>query len=117
MDIGGRRRLFHSESQQGNEKTNLLPASLQQGYALIEYESLDEATESIRKLNGARLYDQVINVDFAFVRPDDELKIKSGEHKIRDRALGTDRGRDRSRSPDRVRSRSRSTSLDYSRQH
>jgi RNA-binding protein 8A len=40
-----------------------------QGYALIEYPTLDEAKEAIKQANGQQLLEQTIGVDFAFVRP------------------------------------------------
>lgn len=40
-----------------------------QGYALIEYSTLDEAREAIAQTNNTKLIDQTIYVDFAFVRP------------------------------------------------
>ncbi|KAJ9313658.1 hypothetical protein DTO271D3_6162 [Paecilomyces variotii] len=39
------------------------------GYALIEYSTLPEASAAIKALNGAKLLDQTIQVDYAFVRP------------------------------------------------
>ena len=41
----------------------------QQGYALIEYPTLDEAKEAIKGANGQQLLEQTIGVDYAFVRP------------------------------------------------
>lgn len=43
--------------------------SIVQGYALIEYSTLDEAREAIAQTNNTKLLDQTIYVDFAFVRP------------------------------------------------
>ncbi|XP_074321265.1 RNA-binding protein Y14A-like [Silene latifolia] len=36
------------------------------GYALIEYEQFEEAQEAIKKLSGATMLDQTINVEWAF---------------------------------------------------
>ena len=36
------------------------------GYALIEYEDIEEAKEAISELNGSKFYGKEINVDFAF---------------------------------------------------
>jgi len=38
------------------------------GYALIEYESLSEATEALEKMNGAEMYGLKLSVDWAFVK-------------------------------------------------
>ncbi|KAL4873276.1 hypothetical protein BDV12DRAFT_192755 [Aspergillus spectabilis] len=67
------------------------------GYALIEYSTLPEASEAIKELNGSKLLDQTIEVDFAFVRPPPSNKGTSG-------ARGGRGGRNRSRSRDRSRS-------------
>ncbi|EER43046.1 RNA-binding protein [Histoplasma capsulatum H143] len=70
------------------------------GYALIEYTTLPEAKAAIEALNGAKLLDQTIQVDFAFVRPPpSNNKGKSGN--VGNRVRG---GRARSRSRDRSRS-------------
>ncbi|KAG0322584.1 hypothetical protein BGZ99_003240 [Dissophora globulifera] len=39
------------------------------GYALIEYEKFSEAEAAIAGMNGAKLLDQTLNCDFAFVKP------------------------------------------------
>jgi RNA recognition motif-containing protein len=39
---------------------------LMQGYALIEYESFDEAQAAIKAMDGTELVTQIINVDWAF---------------------------------------------------
>lgn len=41
----------------------------QQGYALIEFETLDEAKRAVEETNDTKFMDQTITVDFAFVRP------------------------------------------------
>lgn len=65
---------------------------------MIEYSTLPEATEAIKNLNGAKLLDQTIQVDYAFVRPPPSGKGKGGGPK------GGRGGRGRSRSPNRSRS-------------
>lgn len=83
-----------------------------QGYALIEYPTLPEAQAAIRALDGAKLLDQTIQVDFAFVRPPPSTgKGKSagsgggGGEGLRVRGAaggrGRSRSRERSRSPGR----------------
>ncbi|KAJ5232204.1 RNA binding protein (Rbm8A) [Penicillium chermesinum] len=67
------------------------------GYALIEYSTLPEASEAIKNLNGTKLLDQTIHVDFAFVRPPPSAKGKGSKG-------GRGGGRTRSRSPNRSRS-------------
>ncbi|KAL4791976.1 hypothetical protein BDV19DRAFT_369484 [Aspergillus venezuelensis] len=68
------------------------------GYALIEYSTLPEAAEAIKELNGSKLLDQTIEVDYAFVRPPPSSnKGKAG-------GRGSRGGRNRSRSRDRSRS-------------
>ncbi|KAL4906569.1 hypothetical protein BDW74DRAFT_176886 [Aspergillus multicolor] len=67
------------------------------GYALIEYSTLPEAAEAIKELNGSKLLDQTIEVDYAFVRPPPSNKGKSG-------GRGGRGGRNRSRSRERSRS-------------
>src|SRR5438034_8472255 len=71
-----------------------------QGYALIEYSTLPEAKAAIKALNGSKLLDQTIQVDFAFVRPPPPGKGKSGGGGNRPRGgRGRSRSRERSRSP------------------
>ncbi|KAJ6138111.1 Nucleotide-binding alpha-beta plait [Penicillium samsonianum] len=67
------------------------------GYALIEYSTLPEASEAIQNLNGYKLLDQTLHVDYAFVRPPPSGKNKNGGPKGR-------ATRNRSRSPNRTRS-------------
>ena len=40
-----------------------------QGYVLIEFPTLEEAKAAVEGVNGTKLLDQTISVDFAFVRP------------------------------------------------
>lgn len=53
----------------GHQLFLLADDSCLQGYALIEYPTLDEAKEAIAGANGQQLLEQTIGVDFAFVRP------------------------------------------------
>ncbi|OKO90861.1 RNA-binding protein 8A [Penicillium subrubescens] len=70
------------------------------GYALIEFSTLPEASEAIKNLNGSKLLDQTLSVDYAFVRPPPSSKGKNqGQKNIRGAAA-----RGRSRSPERSRS-------------
>ncbi|KAJ5439286.1 RNA-binding protein 8A [Penicillium daleae] len=66
------------------------------GYALIEYSTLPEASEAIKNLNGTKLLDQTLSVDYAFVRPPPSSKGKGPGKSIRGAAA-----RGRSRSPGR----------------
>ncbi|KAK9692319.1 hypothetical protein RND81_09G256000 [Saponaria officinalis] len=61
------------------------------GYALIEYEQFEEAQEAIKKMNGASMLDQTINVDWAF---------SNGSYKRRGNRRRSPRA-NRSRSPRR----------------
>ncbi|KAJ5156181.1 hypothetical protein N7492_008984 [Penicillium capsulatum] len=70
------------------------------GYALIEYSTLPEATEAIKNLNGAKLLEQTIHVDYAFVRPPPSGKGKGGGPKGGRGARGRSRSPNRSRSPE-----------------
>ncbi|PYH90511.1 RNA-binding domain-containing protein [Aspergillus ellipticus CBS 707.79] len=77
------------------------------GYALIEYSTLPEATEAIKALNGSKLLDQTIQVDYAFVRPPPSNKGKGGGGgggQRGGRGGGSGGGRGRSKSPARSRS-------------
>ncbi|KAF9885712.1 hypothetical protein FE257_012597 [Aspergillus nanangensis] len=69
------------------------------GYALIEYSTLPEASEAIKALNGAKLLDQTLHVDFAFVRPPPSNKGKGGAQRGGRGGRGRSRSRERSRSP------------------
>ncbi|EEP76903.1 RNA-binding protein 8A [Uncinocarpus reesii 1704] len=72
------------------------------GYALIEYTTLPEAEAAIKALNGAKLLDQTLDVDFAFVRPPPANKGKwAGGNGNRGRGnRGRSRSRERTRSPE-----------------
>ena len=78
----------------------LSPKYFSKGYALIEYSTLPEAKAVIKTLNGPKLLDPTIQVDFAFVRPPPSGKGKSGGGGNRARGgRGRSRSRERSRSP------------------
>lgn len=66
---------------------------------MIEYSTLPEAEEAIKSLNGAKLLEQTINVDYAFVRPPPSGKGKGGAPKSGRGGRGRSRSRERSRSP------------------
>ncbi len=66
-----------------------------QGYALIEYPTLQEARAAIDGAHQTKLLEQTINVDFAFVRPPPGKANRGGRQSHRG-----GRGRSRSRSPD-----------------
>lgn len=76
-------------------------ANVYQGYALIEYSTLPEAEDAIKALNGSKLLEQTIGVDFAFVRPPPSNKGKAGGQRggRGGGAGGRGRSRSRSRSP------------------
>ncbi|PGH05823.1 hypothetical protein AJ80_08271 [Polytolypa hystricis UAMH7299] len=69
------------------------------GYALIEYATLPEAKAAIKALNGVKLLDQTVLVDFAFVRPPPANRKSGGGNRGRG-GRGRSRSRDRSRSPE-----------------
>ena len=73
-----------------------------QGYALIEYLTLEEARAAIDGANDTKLLDQTIQVDFAFVRPPPG-KAGGAANRGGGRGAGPNRGhrsgRSRSRSP------------------
>lgn len=64
-----------------------------QGYALIEYATLEEARAAIDNAHETKLLDQTVQVDFAFVRPPPGQGKGSRPSRAR-------RGRSRSRSPE-----------------
>lgn len=66
-----------------------------QGYALIEYTTLEEARAAIDGAHDTKLLEQTVNVDFAFVRPPPGKGGRGGRA-----GAGGRRGRSRSRSPD-----------------
>ena len=79
-----------------------------QGYALIEYTTLEEARAAIDGANGTELLDQTVQVDFAFVRPPPGKANNSGGRLgggtgggsgARGSNRGARSGRSRSRSP------------------
>ncbi|KAK5683783.1 hypothetical protein LTS12_029136, partial [Elasticomyces elasticus] len=74
------------------------------GYALIEYSTLPEAEEAAKALNGSKLLEQSIYVDYAFVRPPPSGKGKNNNGGGGPKGARGGRGRsksprDRSRSP------------------
>lgn len=68
-----------------------------QGYALIEYPTLEEARAAVDDANNSKLLDQTIAVDFAFVRPPPEARTRGSGRGGRSGRGGS--GRARSRSP------------------
>lgn len=66
-----------------------------QGYALVEYATHADAKSAIEQANGSTLLDQVLECDFAFVRPP-----PTGP-KRRQSGAGGRQGRGRSASPGR----------------
>ncbi|KAK2744597.1 hypothetical protein FQN57_004202 [Myotisia sp. PD_48] len=73
------------------------------GYALVEYATLPEAEAAIKALHGAKLLEQSLEVDFAFVRPPADKGKGSGRPRDADRGRGNrgrSRSRERSRSPE-----------------
>ncbi|MCJ1445652.1 MAG: hypothetical protein MMC23_006157 [Stictis urceolatum] len=65
------------------------------GYALVEFPTQKEAKAAIEGTNGAKLLDQTLSVDFAFVRPMPE-KGAAGKGGRAGRKSGGTRGRSRS---------------------
>lgn len=74
------------------ELTPSIRAVVVQGYALVEYETYEEAQAAIAGASGTPLLEQTLQCDFAFVRPP-----PAGP---RQRGRGRE-GRDRSASPAR----------------
>lgn len=67
---------------------------------MVEYSTIPEAEEAVKSLNGAKLLEQTIYVDYAFVRPPPSGKGKGGVGPKGGRGgRGRSRSRDRSRSP------------------
>lgn len=73
-----------------------------QGYVLVEYPTQKEAKAAVVGANGAKLLDQTINVDFAFVRPPPKDGHNAGRKGERGRSGLKKAPRERSRSPDEV---------------
>ncbi|KAJ9633656.1 hypothetical protein H2204_006862 [Knufia peltigerae] len=89
------------------------------GYVLIEYPTQVEAAAAIKALNGAKLLDQTISVDYAFVRPPPKDNKGGrggpgggGGGKGNERRGGGGGARGGARSRSRSKSRSRSRSVD-----
>ncbi|KAI4128767.1 MAG: hypothetical protein LQ338_002562 [Usnochroma carphineum] len=74
------------------------------GYVLVEYPTQKEAKAAIAGANGAKLLDQTISVDFAFVRPPPKKEDNAGGRGGGRSGGGGGKkaGRARSRSPDDV---------------
>ncbi|KAK5085763.1 hypothetical protein LTR05_005051 [Lithohypha guttulata] len=80
------------------------------GYVLIEYPTQAEASAAIKALNGTKLLEQTISVDYAFVRPPAKDKSRGGRqgnNRNRGRSRSRSKSRDRSRSLSRSRSKNR----------
>ncbi|KAJ2715333.1 RNA-binding protein 8A [Coemansia spiralis] len=95
------------------------------GYALVEFESQAEAQAAVSKGSGKKLLGQVITVDFAFLRDDEDGDdaddgIDDGEHGGRSRGdhyrprrrHSSDRRDRRPQTPDRLDERTRELSPD-----
>lgn len=84
--------------------------ALFQGYALIEFPTQPEAKAAIKALNGTKLLDQTISVDYAFVRPPPKEKGKGtrGGGRPTRNARSRSRSKSRSRSREKGKERSRS---------
>jgi RNA-binding protein 8A len=67
-----------------------------QGYVLIEFPTLEEAKAAVEGVNGTKLLDQTISVDFAFVRPP---PTKASNNQSRGGPARGGKSRNRSRSP------------------
>ena len=56
------------------------------GYALVEYDNLQDAKTAAEEMNGGILMDRTIHVDFAFVQPSNESRYNSNrDYRDRDR--------------------------------
>lgn len=84
--------------------TYLICTVKSQGYVLVEYPTQKEAKAAIAGANGAKLLDQTISVDFAFVRPPPKKEDNAGGRGGGRSGGGGGKkaGRARSRSPDDV---------------
>lgn len=69
-----------------------------QGYALIEFNTVEEAKAAIEGTNGTKLLDQTIAVDFAFVRPPPNNQGRGRGGGVRDKTAAAAGGRNRARS-------------------
>ena len=85
-----------------------IDTDISQGYVLIEYATQVEAQAAIKALSGAKMLDQTIFVDYAFVRPPPKDKgSRVSGVAAKGRGAGRKGGRSRSRSKSKSRSRSR----------
>ena len=73
-----------------------------QGYALIEYATLEEARAAIDDCHKSKLLEQTISVDFAFVRPPPGKNNDRGGARNHPGGRTLNRGRGRSRSRSRT---------------
>lgn len=85
----------------------------EQGYALIEYTTLDEARAAIDGAHDTQLLDQTVHVDFAFVRPppgkgnnNNNTRGSGGDRQLGGGSGGGQRGSNRGARSGRSRSRS-----------
>lgn len=85
------RRTGYVKASQGYLDTRIVNKLNYQGYALVEYETMNEAQAAIDGASGSQLLEQTVQCDYAFVRPP-----PSGPKKGRG-------GRGRSASPSRRR--------------
>ncbi|KAF9585655.1 hypothetical protein BGW38_001373 [Lunasporangiospora selenospora] len=63
------------------------------GYALVEYETLSEAQEAINQMNGAKLLDQTLACDFAFIKSNSSSADDRGRRGFTPRNKGNNTGR------------------------